>query len=87
MHKALRRMGVEVTVHGFRSTFKDWAGECTTVANEVSEMALAHQIESSVEKAYRRTDLFEKRRDLMNAWARFCTNAGDADVVPLRAMG
>ena len=84
MHKALRRMGVAVTVHGFRSTFKDWAGECTSVANEVSEMALAHQIESGVEKAYRRGDLFDKRRELMNAWARFCTNAGDADVVPLR---
>ena len=47
-------------------------------------MALAHQIESGVEKAYRRGDLFDKRRELMNAWARFCTNAGDADVVPLR---
>ena len=84
LHKALRRMGVEVTVHGFRSSFKDWCSECTSVANEVSEMALAHRIESGVEKAYRRGDLFEKRRELMNAWARFCTNAGDADVVPLR---
>jgi integrase len=85
LHKALRRMGVEgVTVHGFRSTFKDWASECTSVANEVSEMALAHRIESGVEKAYRRGDLFEKRRSLMDQWGRYCTNAGDADVVPLR---
>jgi integrase len=82
LHKAL--MGVEVTVHGFRSTFKDWASECTSVANEVSEMALAHKIESGVEAAYRRGDLFQRRRDLMDAWGRYCTNAVDAAVVPLR---
>jgi integrase len=84
LHGVLRGMGVAVTVHGFRSSFKDWCSECTSVANEVSEMALAHRIESGVEKAYRRGDLLEKRRDLMDAWARFCTNAGEADVVPLR---
>jgi integrase len=86
LHKALRRMGIEVTVHGFRSSFRDWSAECTHVANEVCEAALAHAVESKVEAAYRRSDLFEKRRELMNAWARFCTNAGAADVVPLRAV-
>jgi integrase len=85
LHGVLRGMGVDVTVHGFRSSFKDWCSECTSVANEVSEMALAHRIESGVEAAYRRGDLFGKRRDLMTAWAWFCTNAGDADVVQLRA--
>jgi integrase len=86
LHKALRRMGVEVTVHGFRSSFRDWSAEWTHVANEVCEAALAHTIENKVEAAYRRSDLFEKRRDLMNAWARYCTNVGAADVVPLRAV-
>jgi integrase len=86
LHKALRRMGVkDATPHGFRSAFRDWAADCTHVANEVCEAALAHTIENKVEAAYRRTDLFEKRRELMNAWARFCTDAGDADVVLLRA--
>jgi integrase len=86
LHKALGRMGIEVTVHGFRSSFRDWAAECIGAPNEVCEMALAHQISSSVEAAYRRGDLFEKRRGLMNAWSRFCDpGASAADVVPLRA--
>jgi integrase len=85
LHKALRRMGIDdATPHGFRSGFRDWSAECTHVANEVCEAALAHTIENKVEAAYRRGDLFEKRRDLMNAWGRFCTNASAADVVPLR---
>jgi len=87
LHKALRRMGIDdATPHGFRSGFRDWAADCTHAANEVCEAALAHTIENKVEAAYRRSDLFEKRRDLMNAWARFCTNTGAADVVPLRAV-
>jgi integrase len=86
LHRALRRMGIDdATPHGFRSGFRDWAAECTHAANEV-EAALAHTIENKVEAAYRRSDLFEKRRELMNAWARFCTNAGAADVVPLKAV-
>jgi integrase len=87
LHKALRRMGIEdATPHGFRSGFRDWAADCTHVANEVCEAALAHTIENKVEAAYRRGDLFQKRRELMAAWGRFCTNASDADVVPLRAL-
>jgi integrase len=87
LHKALRRMGIEdATPHGFRSGFRDWAAECTHVANEVCEAALAHTIENKVEAAYRRGDLFQKRAELMAAWARYCTNAGDVGVVPLRAV-
>ncbi|WP_334054468.1 tyrosine-type recombinase/integrase [Burkholderia cepacia] len=66
----LDRMGRgELTVHGFRSTFRDWAAECTPYPNEVVEMALAHAIRDKTEAAYRRGDLFEKRRTLMQAWA------------------
>ncbi|MCJ2060112.1 integrase arm-type DNA-binding domain-containing protein [Methylobacterium sp. J-048] len=69
----LRRMErTDLTVHGFRSSFRDWASETTHFPSEVVEMALAHAIESKVEAAYRRGDLFEKRRELMMAWAAFC---------------
>ena len=61
-----------VTVHGFRSTFRDWAAESTAYPNHVVEQALAHTISNAVEAAYRRGDLFEKRRHLMNDWAAFC---------------
>ncbi len=68
----LRRMSVAVTAHGFRSTFRDWAAERTHFPREVCEMALAHAIGDATEAAYRRGDLFEKRRELMDAWAAFC---------------
>jgi integrase len=69
----LRRMKRgDVTGHGFRSTFKDWASEHTNYPGEVSEMALAHTIGDKVEAAYRRGDLFEKRRRLMDEWEGFC---------------
>lgn len=68
----LRRMGVDAVPHGFRSTFRDWAAECTNHAREAAEMALAHTIENKVEAAYRRGDLFEKRRAMMEDWAGFC---------------
>jgi hypothetical protein len=72
----LRRMKRDdLTVHGFRSTFSDWAAERTAYPREVVEMALAHTIENKVEAAYRRGDLFEKRRKLMEAWAQFCGSA------------
>jgi len=64
--------GRAIVPHGFRSTFKDWASERTNFANEISESALAHGIEDKSEAAYRRGDLFEKRRRLMDAWAKFC---------------
>ena len=73
MLAGLRRMGRnDLTTHGFRSTFRDWAAERTHFSREVVEMALAHTIENKVEAAYRRGDLFQKRLQLMEAWARFC---------------
>lgn len=72
MAMLLRRMGIrEATVHGFRSTFRDWAAECTEYSHEVCEMALAHVIGNKAEAAYRRGDLFEKRRSLMTDWSDF----------------
>ena len=76
MLAVLDRMDMgHITVHGFRSSFRDWAGETTSFPNEVVEMALAHSIPNKAEAAYRRGDLFEKRRELMNAWADFCSGA------------
>ncbi len=70
----LRRMERhEITVHGFRSTFRDWAAEETDFPNHVVEMALAHAIENKVESAYRRGDLLERRRELMTAWSAYCS--------------
>lgn len=65
----LRRMGKDITAHGFRSSFRDWASEKTNYPREVCEAALAHTLQDKVEAAYRRGDLFEKRRELMIAWA------------------
>jgi integrase len=79
MLELLKRMGrPDLTVHGFRSTFRDWAAETTHFPNEMVEMALAHIIENKVEAAYRRGDLFQKRRELMDAWAGFVSTAGPA---------
>ena len=66
----------EATIHGFRSSFRDWAEECTGYSSHVVEMALAHAISGAVEKAYRRGDLLEQRRKLMSAWAAFALNRG-----------
>ena len=85
--RLVRRMGHDqLTVHGFRSSFRDWAAECTAFPAEVAEMALAHKITDAVERAYRRGDLFEKRRQLAEAWAKFCDGpAVEGEVVPIRA--
>jgi integrase len=83
---ALRRMHVEVTSHGFRSAFRDWAAERTHFPREVCEMALAHTIKDKAEAAYRRGDLLERRRDLMVAWSAFAASE-PAKVVALRAGG
>jgi integrase len=83
--KALRRMKVKnATVHGFRSAFRDWAAECTNFTNEVCEAALAHVIENKAEAAYRRGDLFDKRRKLMEAWAAYCAAPKYGKVVAFR---
>jgi integrase len=86
MSMLLRRMKLDVTVHGFRSGFRDWSAECTNYAHEVCEMALAHVIGNRAEAAYRRGDLFEKRRRLMTDWAVYCASNGaaGAKVRPIR---
>ncbi len=83
--KLLRDIGAGVTAHGFRSSFRDWTSEKTNFPGEVAEMALAHAIGSKTEAAYRRGALLEKRRELMNAWGRFCT-AECGKVVKLGAV-
>lgn len=78
----LRRMGVDnATVHGFRSSFRDWAGDTTDCPREVTEAALAHKIGNAVERAYRRGTALEKRRRLMEQWADYCSNTIPAAIV------
>lgn len=77
----LRRMGIPVTVHGFRSTFRDWAAERTNYPRDAAEMALAHAIGDKVEAAYRRGDLFDKRTRMMADWARFVGTVAPAGQV------
>lgn len=79
--------GHRVTVHGFRSTFRDWAAENTNFENIVTEMALAHTVGASVERAYRRGDLLERRRELMQAWANYLVQPADAKIIPLYKAG
>jgi integrase len=85
MLQLLDRIGVDVTTHGFRSSFRDWAAERTHFPHEVCEMALAHTIANAAEAAYRRGDLFEKRRKLMDAWAEYLNAPKLAStVIPMR---
>ena len=85
---ALKRMGrSDLTVHGFRSTFRDWAAESTAYPRDVCEMALAHAIENKSEAAYRRGDLLEKRTRLMGEWGEFCdTVAVRGDVISINRV-
>ena len=85
MPMMLRRMSVDVTVHGFRSTFRDWVSEETMHSPEVAEMALAHTISNKVEAAYRRGDLFERRRVLLTDWETFCQSKTYENVIDLKA--
>lgn len=84
----LRRMNrADITVHGFRSSFRDWCAEQTAYPREVAEAALAHAVGDKVEAAYRRSDLFDKRRQMMDQWARYCTTPSakpEGKVVPMR---
>lgn len=83
LSKVLRVNGIkDATVHGFRSSFRDWAGDCTTFARETIEEALSHQIGDKAERAYRRSTALEKRRALMASWAEFCTGRR-GQVVPI----
>lgn len=84
MLELVRGMRPGLTVHGFRSTFRDWAAEMTAFPRELAEASLAHITGSAVERAYQRGDLFEKRRKLMQAWAEFCARGDEmGEVVPL----
>jgi len=89
MSMLLRRMKLECTVHGFRSCFRDWAAECTGYAHEVCKMVLAHVVGNKSEAAYRRGDLFDRRRRLMADWATYCASGGAAaaKVSPRRGSG
>lgn len=85
MLKTLERMGrTDITVHGFRSTFRDWAGDRTDYPREVIEQALAHSLGNKTEAAYRRGDAFEKRAKLMQDWANYCDTLPPGVVVPIR---
>ena len=85
LEMVLRRMKIEnATVHGFRSAFRDWAAERTNFTNEVCEAALAHVITNKAEAAYRRGDLFDKRRKLMDAWAAYCATPKSAKIIAFR---
>jgi integrase len=87
MAKVMRRLGAEkATVHGFRSAFRDWAGNETHFPREVCEAALAHVAGDATERAYRRGDALEKRRALMDAWASYCEPRATSNVVPLVNM-
>ena len=83
----LRRLGrTDVTTHGFRSAFRDWAAERTSYPRDVAEMSLAHAIGDRVDAAYRRGDLFDKRRRLMDEWAKHCATVkkvGGANVLSM----
>jgi integrase len=72
IRQVLKRLGYDLTVHGFRSTFRDWAADETEYPEVVAEQALAHSV-GKVEKAYRRSDLFDRRRAMMDQWARYCS--------------
>ena len=85
MDMVLRRMGVDVTIHGFRSSFRDWAGNETPSPREVVETALAHVIGDKAEQAYRRSDALEKRRKLMEAWATYSEPGKHHNIISMRA--
>jgi integrase len=86
MSATLRRLGCNATVHGMRSAFSTWAHEQTAHSNHVIEMCLAHAVGTDIEKVYRRTDLFNKRRNLLEQWATYCCSppAATGAVLPLR---
>jgi integrase len=81
MNMTLRRMKANFTVHGFRSSFRDWAGNETHYPRDLIETALAHVIGDKAEQAYRRSDALDKRRKLMEAWAAYCEPERSAKVV------
>jgi integrase len=81
LEMVLRRANIDATVHGFRSSFRDWSGERTSFPRDVAEAALAHLVGDETERAYRRGDALEKRRALMDAWESFCDGTESGRVV------
>ncbi len=84
LERVLRRMDVKVTTHGFRSSFRDWAGNETPFPREIAEHALAHVIGNKAEQAYRRSDALARRRELMAAWGRHCEGAAGDNVLTFK---
>jgi integrase len=85
MEMMLRRMKIDdATVHGFRSSFRDWAGNVSNFPREIMETALAHVIGDKAEQAYRRSDALEKRRKLMESWAAYCAAPKAGEIVAFR---
>ena len=83
----LKRMGITgATPHGFRSSFRDWGGEGTSFQSELLERALAHTVGNKVERAYRRGDALERRRELMEAWAAYCQPTKGAKIIPIQQL-
>jgi integrase len=85
MPMTLKRTGIDATVHGFRSSFRDWVSEETDHPSEVVEMALAHVITNKVEASYRRRDLLEKRRSLLTDWQTYCSQPLTDNIIKLKA--
>ena len=83
LSKMLRDLGVAAVPHGFRSSFRDWAAECTNASRAVMEAALAHSVRNKVEAAYARSDLFDHRRRLMNQWAEYLAIGKETRVIPM----
>ncbi len=83
LHMLLWRMNVDVTVHGFRSTWRMWASDVAHAEFEVAEQCLSHRVGSAVSRAYNRTSMLERRRPLMQAWADFVTGKTSDNVVPM----
>jgi integrase len=79
----LRRMGVDVTVHGYRTSFRTWCSDVAHAEFEIAEMCLSHRIGSAVSRAYNRTTMLERRRPLMSAWADYVTGKTSDNVIPL----
>ncbi len=87
LSKLMRDLDLDAVPHGFRSSFRDWAAECTNAPRDVMEAALAHTVRDKVEAAYNRTDLFERRRALMDQWASYLDGAAGAVVTMVRRKG
>ena len=87
LSKLMRDLGMDAVPHGFRSSFRDWAAECTNAPRAVMEAALAHAVRDKVEAAYARSDLFERRRKVMEQWAEYLAIDHEATVVPMVRQG